>query len=47
MILKVTFPFFFSLDNVASGRALKLNINFHKRTGNKKEQQVAIISHSW
>ncbi|KAL0139602.1 Ribokinase-like protein [Mucor lusitanicus] len=32
-------------NNVSAGKALKLNINFHKRTGNKKQQQVAIISH--
>ncbi|CEP19005.1 hypothetical protein [Parasitella parasitica] len=32
-------------DNVSAGRALKLNINFHKRTGNTKQQQLAIISH--
>ncbi|KAG0737428.1 hypothetical protein G6F57_010844 [Rhizopus arrhizus] len=30
-------------NNVSAGRALKLNINFHKRTGNKKQQKVAII----
>ncbi|KAG1440278.1 hypothetical protein G6F56_011990 [Rhizopus delemar] len=30
-------------NHVSAGRALKLNINFHKRTGNKKQQKVAII----
>ncbi|CAO3620892.1 unnamed protein product [Mucor hiemalis] len=33
-------------NNVSAGRALKMNINFHKRTGNKKQQQVAIIHKS-
>ncbi|EPB91329.1 hypothetical protein HMPREF1544_01846 [Mucor circinelloides 1006PhL] len=32
-------------NNVSAGKALKLNINFHKRTGNKKQQKIAIISH--
>ncbi|CAO3683956.1 unnamed protein product [Rhizopus stolonifer] len=30
-------------NHVSAGKALKLNINFHKRTGNKKQQKVAII----
>lgn len=34
-------------DHVSAGKALKLNINFHKRTGNAKQQKVAIIHKSW
>ncbi|CAO3681933.1 hypothetical protein G6F70_005838 [Rhizopus microsporus] len=34
------------VNNVAAGRALKLNVNFHKRTGNSKEQKLAIIHKS-
>ncbi|OBZ85814.1 hypothetical protein A0J61_06137 [Choanephora cucurbitarum] len=33
-------------DHVSAGKALKLNINFHKRTGNAKQQKVAIIHKS-
>ncbi|KAG1451829.1 hypothetical protein G6F46_009985 [Rhizopus delemar] len=33
-------------ENVSAGKALKLNINFHKRTGNSKQQKVAIIHKS-
>lgn len=37
----------FALESVSAGKALKLNINFHKRTGNSKQQKVAIIHKSW
>ncbi|KAG1437819.1 hypothetical protein G6F56_012916 [Rhizopus delemar] len=30
-------------NNVSAGRALKLNVNFHKRSGNAKQQKLAII----
>ncbi|KAF7720707.1 hypothetical protein EC973_006316 [Apophysomyces ossiformis] len=33
-------------DNHAAGRAASLDINFHSRTGNKKQQQLAIIHKS-
>jgi hypothetical protein len=35
------------LDSVSLGKALKLDINFHKRTGSKKQQKIAIIHKSW
>ncbi|KAG2230599.1 hypothetical protein INT48_004460 [Thamnidium elegans] len=33
-------------DNVSAGKALKLNVNFHKRTGNAKQQKIAVIHKS-
>ncbi|KAF7724815.1 hypothetical protein EC973_000700 [Apophysomyces ossiformis] len=30
-------------DGVSAGRALKMDINFHARTGTQKQQQLAII----
>ncbi|KAG0163181.1 hypothetical protein DFQ28_000301 [Apophysomyces sp. BC1034] len=33
-------------DNHMAGKAASLNINFHSRTGNKKQQQLAIIHKS-
>ncbi|KAI9271372.1 hypothetical protein BY458DRAFT_474525 [Sporodiniella umbellata] len=33
-------------NHVSAGRALKLNINLHKRTGNKKQQKIAVIHKS-
>jgi hypothetical protein len=32
------------LDHVSFGEALSLNINFHARSGNQKQQKVATIS---
>lgn len=29
------------------GRALKLDVNFHRRTGNQKQQQIGAIHKSW
>ncbi|KAI8095440.1 Ribokinase-like protein [Thamnidium elegans] len=33
-------------NNVSAGKALKLNVNFHKRTGNAKQQKIAVIHKS-
>ncbi|KAI9283196.1 hypothetical protein BY458DRAFT_467426 [Sporodiniella umbellata] len=33
-------------DHVSAGRALKLNVNFHKRAGDVKEEKLAIVHKS-
>ncbi|KAI8370551.1 uncharacterized protein BYT42DRAFT_582812 [Radiomyces spectabilis] len=33
-------------EHTSMGRALSLDINFHRRTGNQKQQQIAIIHKS-
>ncbi|KAL0074567.1 hypothetical protein F4703DRAFT_1358552 [Phycomyces blakesleeanus] len=35
------------LDGVSSGKALSLNISLHSRTGNQKQQKLAIVHNSW
>ncbi|KAL0088905.1 hypothetical protein J3Q64DRAFT_1832629 [Phycomyces blakesleeanus] len=34
------------LDGVSSGKALSLNISLHSRTGNQKQQKLAIVHNS-
>lgn len=36
-----------SIDQVSMGKALSLDINFHSRKGNKKQQQLGAIHKSW
>lgn len=39
--------YIFMIEQTSPGRALGLDINFHRRTGDQKQQQLSYIHKSW
>lgn len=35
------------IESTSNGFAKKLEINFHKRSGNKKEEKILVVDSNW